>query len=148
MGAVICIALLWGCGGDRAVDSQAPFLRAEVVVEGLREAVQVDSVLWDARAWAPAAGGRFEISGRYSLLFRNLADQPLELRYDLRFLDRHTFLIDVFNPFGLPLRLGPREARREESDYFIRADQPRAFDELQTMQVRVVADTAKAGTTR
>jgi hypothetical protein len=148
MGAVICIALLWGCGGDRAADSGDPFLRAEVVVEGLREAVQVDSVFWDARAWAPTSGGRFEISGRYSLTFRSLADQPLELRYDLRFLDRDTFLIDVFNPFGLPLRLDPRQARRAEGEYSIRAEDPRALDALQTMQVRVVADTAKTGTTR
>lgn len=145
MGALIYIALWWlaGCGGDRAADSGPLPLRSEVVVEGLQQAVQVDSVAWETRAWALTAEGRFEITGRYALFFRNLGDQPLELRYDLRFLDRDTFLIDVFNPFGLPLRLGPHQGRREGGDFSIRAEEPRALDELQTMQVRVVVKAAE-----
>lgn len=140
MGVLIYIALWWlaGCGGDQAANPGSPILRTEVVVEGLREAVRIDSVFWDTRSWALTSKGQFEINGRYALSFLNLTDQSLELRYDLRFLDRDTFLIDVFNPFGLPLRLGPHQARREGSDYYIRAEEPRALDELQTMQVRVV----------
>lgn len=145
MGALIYIALLWlaGCGGDRATDHGPLTLRTEVVIEGLQGAVQVDSVAWETRSWALTNDDRFEIDGRYGLFFRNLTDQPLELRYDLRFLDRDTFLIDIFNPFGLPLRLGPHEGRRDGADFSIRAEEPRALDELQTMQVRVVVKNAE-----
>ena len=144
MGAVIYVALLWlaGCGGDSGTGPGSQILLTEVQIEGLREAVQVDSVFWDARSWAPTASGQFEISGRYALSFRNLTDQPLELRYDLRFLDRDSFLIDVFNPFGLPLRLEAHQAWRDGGDYFVRADAPRALDELQTMLVHVVVSAA------
>lgn len=145
MDAVIYVALLWlaGCSGDSGTGPGSQILLTEVQIEGLREAVQVDSVFWDARSWAPTASGQFEISGRYALTFRNLTEQPLELRYDLRFLDRDTFLIDVFNPFNLPLRLAPRQAWRDGGDYFFRADDPRALDELQTMRVRVVVSATQ-----
>lgn len=145
MRALIYIALLWlaGCGSSSPVNPGSPILGIEVQIEGLREAVQVDSVFWDARSWALTSKGQFEISGRYALTFLNLTDQPLELRYDLRFLDRDAFLIDVFNPFGLPLQLGPHEARRQGSGYSIRAEEPRALDELQTMQVWVVVQQAQ-----
>ena len=145
MSVLIYIALLWlaGCGGDRMANSGPPTLHSEVVVEGLQGAVQVDSVAWAPRSWALTGNDQFEIIGSYGLFFRNLTDQPLELRYDLRFLDRDTFLIDVFNPFGLPLRLGPHEGRRDGDDFSIRAEDPRALDELQTMQVRVVVQQAQ-----
>ena len=140
MSALIYIALPWlaGCGGDGATDRGPLPLRSEVAVEGLQGAVQVDSVAWVIRAWALTGNGQFEITGSYGLFFRNLTDQALEIRYDLRFLDRDGFLIDVFNPFGLPLHLGPGEGRRDGDDFTIRADDPRALDELQTMQVHVV----------
>lgn len=145
MGIAAGIVLLWlaGCGGDRAADSGPLILRSEVMIEGLQGAVQVDSVAWEPRSWALTADSRFEIDGSYALFFRNLTDQPLELRYDLRFLDRDTFLIDVFNPFGLPLHLGPHEGRRDGNDFSIRAEDPRTLDELQTMQVRVVVQPAQ-----
>ncbi len=133
---------LAGCGSSSPANPGSPILGIEVQVEGLREAVQVDSVFWDARSWAPTASGEFEISGRYALSFRNLTDQPLALRYDLRFLDLDTFLIDVFNPFNLPLRLEAHQTWREGGDYFIRTDEPRALDELQTMLVHVVVQQA------
>ncbi|MBI2506489.1 MAG: hypothetical protein HYW07_25005, partial [Candidatus Latescibacteria bacterium] len=126
---------------DQATGPQP--LQSEVVVEGLQEAVQIDSVAWDARSWTLTGSGQFEINGSYALFFRNLTGQPLELRYDLRFLDRDTFLIDVFNPFGLPLRLGPHEGRRDGGEFSIRAEEPRALDELQTMQIRVVVQQAQ-----
>ena len=145
MRALIYVAILWlaGCGSSSSpVNPGSPILDIEVQIEGLREAVEIDSVFWDARSWAPTASGQFEISGRYALIFRNRTDQPLELRYDLRFLDRDSFLIDVFNPFNLPLRLAPHQAGREGGDYFIRADKPRALDELQTMLVHMVVQLA------
>ena len=145
MSAAWCIALLWlaGCGGNRATDAQPPILRSEVEVEGLQGAVQVDSVAWALRSWALTGNGQFELTGSYGLVFRNLSDQPLEIRYDLRFFDRDTFFIDVFIPFGLPLRLAPHESRRDGDDFTIRAEEPRALDELQTMHVRAVVDTAR-----
>lgn len=144
MRALIYIVSLWlaGCGSSSPANPGSPILDTAVQVEGLREAVQVDSLFWDARSWAPTASGQFEISGRYALTFRNLGDRPLELRYDLRFLDRDSFLIDVFNPFNLPLRLEAGQAWRDGGDYFIRADEPRALDELQTMLVHVVVQQA------
>lgn len=145
MGVLIYVSILWltGCGSNQPADSGPLTLRSEVVVEGLQAAVQVDSVAWETRSWALTGDGKFEITGSYGLFFRNLTDQPLELRYDLRFLDRDTFLIDVFNPFGLPLRLGPHQGRRQGDDFSIRAEEPRALDELQTMQVRVVVKQAQ-----
>ena len=145
MNAAWCIVLLWlaGCGGDQASNPQPLILRSEVVIEGLQGAVQIDSVAWALRSWALTSSDQFEITGSYGLFFRNLSDQPLELRYDLRFFDRDTFLIDVFIPFGLPLRLGPREGRRDGDDFSIRAEEPRALDELQTMRVRVVVQQAQ-----
>ena len=145
MSAGWCIVLLWlaGCGGDRSANSQPLILRSEVEVVGLPGAVQVDSVAWAPRSWALTGSGKFEITGSYGLFFRNLSDQPLEIRYDLRFFDRDTFFIDIFIPFGLPLRLAPHEGRHDGDDFTIRVEEPRALDELQTMRVRVVVDTAR-----
>jgi len=145
MRTIIYIAAWWlaGCGGSTPTEPYSPVLLTQVHYEGLAGTVRVDSVFWDARGWTPTAGNHFEISGRYALTFRNLADQPLEVRYDLRFLDLDGFFIDVFNPFNLPLRLAPGQAWRDGGDYTIRADDPRALDLLQTMLVHVVAQAAQ-----
>lgn len=132
---------LAGCGGKEPAGPEG--LQTEVMVEGLAGAVQVDSVDWQPRSWSLTGSGEIEIAGTYRILFRNLTDQSLEIRYDLRFFDRDTFLVDVFLPFGLPRRLAPREPRQEQGEFFIRTSELRDLADLRTMRVTATIQQAQ-----
>ena len=129
-----------GCGliGDPA-DPGDIERRVEVVIEsdeGLEEAVRIDSLAW--RPTFLDFGFEEELQefeGTFDARFANLTDQPLQIRYDLRFYDRYDDLVDDFIPFGQPVRLDPHQVRRVESDFFLRAGDPRDLEQLTTMRL-------------
>lgn len=142
LGTWICAA---GCGlADGAKVSGEVERRTEVVVEageGLGEAVRVDSAFWRPGIFAVGSGDKLEVDGRFRIIFRNLTDLELEVRYDLRFLDPDEFLIDLFIPFGQPLVLGAGAAREVEGTFSIRIREEREIDLIAIM--RIVAKVAK-----
>ncbi len=142
MRIVLWAFLLAGCGGN-STGPEPVLLQSEVVIEGLTGAAQVDSVDWQPISWSPTGSGEIEITGTYRMLFRNLTDQNLEIRYDLRFFDQDTFFIDVFIPFDLPRRLGPQELRQEQGEFFIRTSELRHLDDLQTMRITAAVQQAQ-----
>lgn len=144
---VLWAVLLWlaGCGGEDSAGPGQVALHSEVVVEGETGAVRVDSVDWRPAAWSLTGSGELEIAGPYRLFFHNLTDQSLEIRYDLRFFDRDTFFIDVFIPFGLPLRLAPRQSREARGEFSIRTAELSHLEDLRTL--RVTAAVQRAGET-
>lgn len=107
----------------------------------LATAVHIDSVSWRPRLLLPDPfdpnPSSLDLSGTYAVFFRNIGQVPLLLRYDLRFFDLDGFLIDVFNPFGLPLRLEPGQTLQHGDAFEIRAADPRQLEELATLQVSV-----------
>ena len=142
---LFCWVCAAGCGlADGAKGSEEEGLRTEVVVEageGLEEAVRVDSAFWQPGIFAVGSGDRLEVDGRFRIIFRNLTDLELEVRYDLRFLDRDEFLIDLFIPFGQPLVLGAGAAREVEGTFSVRIREEREIDLIAIM--RIVAKVAK-----
>ena len=142
LGPWVCAA---GCGlADGVKGSGEVGRRTEVVVEageGLEEAVRVDSAFWQPGIFAVGSGDKLEVDGRFRIIFRNLTDLELEVRYDLRFLDRDEFLIDLFIPFGQPLVLGAGVAREVEGTFSIRIREEREIDLIAIM--RIVAKVAK-----
>lgn len=118
---------LWApsCGNGNPIDRDRPTRRTEIIVEdapsGLEQSVQLDSSRWQPRAFLPDSEGGWEIEGIYFLRFHNQADQALDLRYELRFLDADEFLLDVFIPFGQPLRLVARSTQDGIGEFVIRA---------------------------
>lgn len=140
---VLCLA--FGCGssaGPNLPDGEG--LASQVKIDGddaPAAAVRVDSVAWRPRRLLPLSfdslDPELEIEGTYAVFFRNAGDAPLDLRYDLHFLDRDGFLIDVFNPFGLPLRLEPGAALRHGDLFSIRAATQDQVEDLATLQVNV-----------
>ena len=52
--------------------------------------------------------------GPFRIEFRNTSDEPLQMRYDLRFFDEDGFLIDWFIPFGQPVVFAAGQTRLEE----------------------------------
>jgi hypothetical protein len=110
--------------------------RVEFVAdEALRTAVKVDSVSWAPSFFPVEFGGRQEIIGLYAIQFRNVTNSRLEIRYELRFLDRDDFTIDVFNPFGQPLRLGPGGVEEVSGEFRIRIRQSEDAELLRTLLV-------------
>ena len=109
--------------------------------EGLEEAVRVDSAFWQPGIFAVGSEDKLEVDGRFRIIFRNLTDLELEVRYDLRFLDRDEFLIDLFIPFGQPLVLGAGAAREVQGTFSIRIREEREIDLIAIM--RIVAKVAK-----
>ena len=142
LGPWVCAA---GCGlADGAKGSGEVGRRTEVVVEageGLEEAVRVDSAFWQPGIFAVGSEDKLEVDGRFRIIFRNLTDLELEVRYDLRFLDRDEFLIDLFIPFGQPLVLGAGAAREVQGTFSIRIREEREIDLIAIM--RIVAKVAK-----
>ncbi len=122
---VLCAVgwLLGGCGtDDNPLRQDEVVLQSQVVLkpeEGLEEAVQVDSVHWELGLLNTTVPEEVEIEGLFQIFFRNLAARPVEIRYDLRFLDEDDFLIDNFNPFGQPLRLEADQAREAAGGFII-----------------------------
>jgi hypothetical protein len=146
---VAFLGLVTACGRDS--DSTLPAadrLKSVVVIaaaDSAAAAIRVDSVAWRPRLLLPSPfdplAPALEIEGTYTVFFRNAGDAPIEVRYDLHFLDRDGFLIDVFNPFGLPLRLEAQTPVRHGEIFTIRASDERQIGELTTMQVNVRAQS-------
>ena len=109
---------------------------------GLEEAVAVDSVYWRPLTAAFDATGELEIDGLYRIQFRSTAERPVELRYDLRFLDDQGFLLDNFIPFGLPVVLQAREVKLEIGEFVIRSGDIRSIYDVVTMRIVARIDTA------
>lgn len=116
--------------------------RVERAPAGLEEAVAVDSVFWRPLTAAFDATGDLEIDGLYRIEFRSTAERPLELRYDLRFLDEQGFLLDNFIPFGLPVVLKAEEAKLEIGEFVIRSGDMRSIYDVVTMRIVARIDTA------
>ena len=116
--------------------------RVERAPAGMEEAVAVDSVFWQPLTAAFDATGTLEIDGLYRIEFRSTAERPLELRYDLRFLDDQGFLLDNFIPFGLPVVLQAEEAKLEIGEFVIRSGDIRWIYDVVTMRIVARIDTA------
>ena len=136
-----------GCGsGERPLDPEKIELQTEVKVEaeeeGLTQAVAVDSVYGDPGLFDFTIPDAVEIGGTFRISFRNLGEEPLQIRYELRFFDADTFLIDNFIPFGQPLRLEPGQVREIKGEFLIRAGPIEELEFPALMQVVVRVQTA------
>jgi hypothetical protein len=139
---IFCVSVLWICSCGLPGEAKGPRnfeRRSEVVLEpeeGLDGAVQVDSL-----SWRPVflefenELADQELEGIFAVVFTNLTDLELQLRYDLRFYDRDGFLIDAFIPFGQPVELAAHQVRKIEGRFFLRADDPREFQWLAIMRL-------------
>ena len=116
------------CGtGDGLTDPVDGQLASEFRLDAegeLKQSVVVDSVRWEPLAFGFTSSDGLELEGTYAIHFRNATQRNLELRYDLRFLDREGFLFDIFIPFGLPVSLGPAEGKLESGNFLIRSRDP------------------------
>ena len=111
--------------------------------QSLAESVLVDSVQWLPLSFRHLIeSDELEIDGSYEIWFRSVSDRSLSLRYDLRFFDRDGFFVDLFHPFGLPLRFGPMESLVDDGVFTIRSAELRHIDEVTTMRIaaRIAAD--------
>jgi hypothetical protein len=139
--AALCVVgwLLAGCGtGDRPLRQEEVVLHSEVVLEaeeGLQGAVRVDSVYWELGRLDFTVSEAVEIEGRAQVFFRNLAQQAVEIRYELRFFDEDLFLVDRFIPFGQPLRLEAGQAEAAAGAFFVRLGAIEDLRFLTTMRV-------------
>ena len=134
-----------GCGtglDNRGIFDLTSEYRVERAPAGMEEAVAVDSVFWQPLTAAFDATGDLEIDGLYRIEFRSTAERPLELRYDLRFLDEQGFLLDNFIPFGLPVVLQAEEAKLEIGEFVIRSGDIRSIYDVVTMRIVARIDTA------
>lgn len=112
--------------------------RVEIVSESdLQTAVQVDSIAWAPSFFPVEFGGGQEVSGSFTIRFTNVTNSRLEIRYELRFLDRDDFTIDVFNPFGQPIRLGPGGVDEVSGEFRIRIRHSSDIELLRTLLVVV-----------
>ena len=102
----------------------------------------VDSVFWRPLTAVFDASGDLDIDGLYRIQFRSAVERPVELRYDLRFLDEQGFLLDNFIPFGLPVILRGREVKLETGEFVIRSGDIRSIYEVVTMRIVARIDTA------
>lgn len=119
--------MAWGCGDAedplrwRDPEDLRTVLQIVSAPPGLTEAVSVDSA-----SWFPAAelftGNEddVEVEGPFRIVFRNTSDQPLRMRYDLRFFDDTGFAIDWFIPFGQPVDFAAGQTRIEEGTFVVR----------------------------
>ena len=112
--------------------------RVEFVSESdLQSAVQVDSISWVPSFFPIEFGGGQEVVGSFTIHFTNVTNSRLEIRYELRFLDRDDLTIDVLNPFGQPIRLGPGGMDEVRGEFRIRIRQPSDLELLRTLLVVV-----------
>ncbi len=141
----LALAAAGGCGTgfeDDGIFDLSSEYQVERAPAGLEEAVAVDSVYWRPLTAAFDAIGDLEIDGLYRIQFRGTAERPVELRYDLRFLDDQGFLLDNFIPFGLPVVLQAREAKVEIGEFVIRSGDIRSIYDVVTMRIVARIDTA------
>ena len=131
--------LLAGCGtGEPPLRQDEVELYAEVELEageGLEGAVQVDSVYWELGRLNFTVPEAVEIEGRAHIFFRNLAQQAVQIRYDLRFFDEDLFLVDRFIPFGQPVRLGAGATAEAAGAFFLRLGDAGELRLITTMRV-------------
>ena len=148
MGAAV---LATSCGGSGPTDADRVERRSEFVLAsapaGLEQAVAADSIAWAPGIFHLVGDGELEIEGTYRIVFRSLTERPLELRYDLRFLDADGIFVDIFIPFGLPLRLEPGDAQAQEGTFTIRSRDLAYPELLATMQVVAAATEVAAAAT-
>lgn len=102
---------------------------------GLEQTVQVDSINWDLGLYDFSVPDQVEIDGRFYIAFRNLSDRNLELRYELRFFDEDTFLVDLFRPFGQPLHLAADQVLETSDEFFLRIPDPLDLRFIATMRL-------------
>ncbi len=137
---VFCVSFV-ACGlPERSNGPTSGSLRSRVEFvseDGLNTAVQVDSVSWFPSFFPVEFGGGQEVAGSFTIRFTNVTNASLEIRYELRFLDRDDFTIDVFNPFGQPIRLGPGGMDEVSGEFRIRIRQPSDIELLRTLLVVV-----------
>ena len=134
-----------GCGGGSTGPGPIE-LRTEVVFEaedsGLIAAVQVDTVYWEPGLFNFTVPDSGAFDGRFGIVFRNLGDRGLDIRFELLFFDVDTFLIDRYVPLGQPVRLEPEQTRDVRGDFVIRAPDVRDLELLATMQVKAGIEAA------
>ena len=143
------IVLICGLGlacnsSNRPVGFAAIDYQTEIIIQtppASTASVRVDSASWKPLFLGLAFDAYIEVEGRYSLCFYNPSNQGLTLRYDLRFFDAETFLVDVFNPFNLPLHLPSQTSQCIDAEFFIRADDLHQAETLARMQVTIQIDT-------
>lgn len=143
--AMAASCLLPACGdggpaGPEQVERRSDFTIAAAPA-GLEAAVVADSIGWAPGVFRVIGDDELEIDGTYLVTVRNVSAQPLELRYDLRFLDVDGIFVDRFIPFGQPLRLESGVALTELGSFSIRSQYLSYPELLATMQV-VVTITA------
>ena len=142
---LFAFAAAGGCGtgfDDGPIVDLTSEYQVERAPAGMEEAVAVDSVFWRPLTAAFDASGDLDIDGLYRIQFRSTAERPLELRYDLRFLDEQGFLLDNFIPFGLPVVLQAREAKLEIGEFVILSGDIRSIYDVVTMRIVARIDTA------
>jgi len=138
--SVVLAVLFVGCfAGDDGVGGggERQALRSEVEFvhdEGLEGSVVVDSLAWLPFVPVPGFGGA-EFEGVFVVDFRNVGEERVWVRYDLRFFDREDFLVDAFIPFGQPVELEAGETERVEGAFRVRAADPRDFERLSLMRL-------------
>ena len=125
--AAVLGAWAWGCGDAedplrwRDPEDLRTVLQIESAPPGLSEAVVVDSASWFPAALLPTGNENdVEVEGPFRIEFRNTSDQPLQMRYDLRFFEEGGFLVDWFIPFGQPVVFAAGESRVEEGTFLVR----------------------------
>lgn len=139
---VVLASFLMGClAGDGGVGGggKGRELRSDVEFvhdEGLEGSVVVDSLGWLPFVPVPGFGGA-EFEGFFVVDFRNVGEERVWVRYDLRFFDREDFLVDAFIPFGQPVELEAGETERVEGAFRVRAADPRDFERLSLMRLVV-----------
>ena len=135
----VFMLMLVGCfAGRDNVGGERVALRSEVGFEedeGLVGSVVVDSLAWQPFLPLPGVGGTVEFEGVFIAVFRNVGEETVWVRYDLRFFDREEFLVDAFIPFGQPVVLDGGEVERVEGEFRIRAGDPRDFERLSLMRL-------------
>ena len=138
---VLGLLAVVGCGDGSATGPRAPAsLHTQLVVEsapaGMTEVVVVDSAFWNPAALLLTGDAAvLEVEGPFSILFRNVAEEPLEMRYDLRFLDVDGVLEDRFIPFGQPVLLAAGQPVLEEGIFVVRTTPDIGRFGLLTMQI-------------
>jgi hypothetical protein len=125
LGALLTLGAC-GDGTDPPTEPREPSelrtrLQIESASEGLTEAIVVDTASWFPAALLPTGNlDDVEVEGPFRIEFRNTASLPVQMRYDLRFLDEDGFLIDRFIPFGQPVVFEPGQRLVEEGTFLVR----------------------------
>ena len=125
--AIVVGLMAWSCGDAenplrwRSPEDLRTVLQIDSAPPGLNEAVVVDSASWFPAVELPTGRENdVEVEGPFRIEFRNTSDQPLRMRYDLRFYDDTGFAIDWFIPFGQPVVFAAGQTRVEAGTFVVR----------------------------